>query len=160
MVGASVMGEVHSDWYKDGLRFECTRCGNCCTGPPGAVCFTASEGREIAEVLGLSEASFLKRYARKIRGKWSLREHKGPHGMDCVFLTRDAAGKAGCRIYAARPSQCRTWPFWPENLKSRQHWEAVKRETPCPGMGQGPLITVDSILKRLHGETDDCDGNT
>ena len=24
-------------WYRDGLRFTCTRCGNCCTGAPGYV---------------------------------------------------------------------------------------------------------------------------
>ena len=24
-------------WYQDGLAFECTRCGACCTGAPGYV---------------------------------------------------------------------------------------------------------------------------
>ena len=24
-------------WYRDGLRFQCTQCGNCCTGDPGVV---------------------------------------------------------------------------------------------------------------------------
>ena len=35
-------GEKPADsgpWYADGLSFECTMCGNCCTGPPGAVWF-------------------------------------------------------------------------------------------------------------------------
>ena len=34
-----------SDWYEDGLRFSCSQCGNCCTGPPGAVWFTDNEGQ-------------------------------------------------------------------------------------------------------------------
>jgi Fe-S-cluster containining protein len=24
-------------WFKDGLRFECQRCGRCCRGEPGVV---------------------------------------------------------------------------------------------------------------------------
>ena len=30
-----------SEWYAKGLRFTCTQCGNCCSGPPGTVAFTA-----------------------------------------------------------------------------------------------------------------------
>ena len=45
------------DWYDDGLRFECTQCGNCCTGPPGMVWFTPEEGRRMAEGLGLDESA-------------------------------------------------------------------------------------------------------
>jgi Fe-S-cluster containining protein len=136
-------------WYSKGLRFECSRCGNCCTGPPGAVWFTADEGRSMAAALGVSEATFHSQYARQINGRWSLRERESPHGMDCVFLTRDGTGKAGCSLYAARPRQCGTWPFWPENLESPQTWEAAKRQTPCPGMGSGPLITIEQIVAQL-----------
>lgn len=143
------MADDAEAWFDGGLRFECSRCGNCCTGPPGAVWFTAKEGQAMADAIGVSEATFHRRYARRINGRWSLREHEGPGGMDCVFLTRDEEGKAGCRLYAARPSQCRTWPFWPENLESKEMWEAVQRETPCPGMGQGDLIPVEAILERL-----------
>lgn len=103
----------------------------------------------MAAMLGVSEATFHRTYARQIGGRWSLREQKRPQGMDCVFLTRDQSGKAGCRLYAARPSQCGTWPFWPENLESRQMWEAVKRQTPCPGMDTGPLVTIEEIVARM-----------
>ena len=48
-------------------------------------------------------------------------------------------------LYDARPMQCRTWPFWPENLTSRRVWEATKRRTPCPGMGQGPVVPIERI---------------
>ena len=37
------------EWYKDGLAFQCTQCGNCCTGPPGAVWFNDKEAEEMAE---------------------------------------------------------------------------------------------------------------
>ena len=134
------------EWYADGLRFACTQCGNCCTGPPGAVWFDAEEGRAMAAARGLEETAFYDRYARRVGRKWSLREHQTEHGYDCIFLDRTTVpGKAVCGLYSARPSQCRTWPFWPENLESPETWEMVKATTPCPGMDQGKLVPVESI---------------
>ena len=134
------------EWYSDGLRFACTQCGNCCTGPPGAVWFSAAEGRAIAAHLGLTEGDFLQRYGRRLDDRWSLIERETEHGFDCVFLDRKTIpGKAICGIYHARPTQCRTWPFWPENLRTQRHWEAVKRRTPCPGMNEGRLVPIDQI---------------
>ena len=112
----------------DGLRFDCTLCGNCCTGPPGAVWFNEEEGKVMAAKLGLDVATFLERYARRLDKKWSLREQEIDGRFDCVFLDRDTPGKATCRLYEARPTQCRTWPFWPENLESRAAWEEARRQ--------------------------------
>jgi hypothetical protein len=134
------------EWYADGLRFSCTQCGNCCTGPPGAVWFTAEEGRAMARELALSEQDFYRLYARQIDDRWSLIERETEHGFDCIFLDRQSvAGKAICSIYKARPTQCRTWPFWPENLRTRRTWETVKRVTPCPGMNSGKLVALQQI---------------
>ena len=126
-----------NEWYADGLRFTCTQCGNCCTGPSGYVWFDEWEGEAIAEHLGLSEKEFKRQYAMKSHGQWSLGEVKTRHGYDCVFLDRTEDGRALCSIYPVRPSQCRTWPFWPENLRSRKAYEATARNTPCPGMKKG-----------------------
>ncbi len=141
------MTAVATRWYDRGLRFSCTQCGNCCTGPPGTVWFTSEEGRKIAAKLGVETAEFYARYAHKVDGRWSLRElPANGKKFDCVFLDRTSAdGKTGCSIYAERPAQCRTWPFWPENLTSRATWEAVKRCTPCPGMDNGTMVPVDRI---------------
>lgn len=145
------MSDSESPWYAKGLRFECTQCGNCCTGPPGAVWFTAPECRAMAAVLGLDEATFRRRHARKVDGRWTLRETLTEHGYDCVFLDRESQpGIAGCRLYEARPSQCRSWPFWPENLESKASWDSARTQTPCPGMGHGPLISVESITAQLQ----------
>lgn len=138
--------QAGQEWYVDGLRFSCTQCGNCCTGPEGAVWFTPEEGRQMAEQLGLEEAVFLRRHARQIGRKWSLKERRTSHGYDCVFLDREQVpGKAVCSLYEARPTQCRTWPFWRENISSPEAWESVKQETPCPGMGRGRLVQIESI---------------
>jgi Fe-S-cluster containining protein len=137
------------EWYADGLRFNCTQCGNCCTGPEGAVWFTEEEGRAMAAAVGLDEATFLRRHARRLAQGWSLKERKTAHGFDCVFLDRETVpGKAVCGLYGARPTQCRTWPFWTENLESPEAWEATKRTTPCPGMGVGKLVQIESIRQQ------------
>ncbi len=138
----------HADreWYADGLRFQCTQCGNCCTGPPGFVMFTEDEGAAMAKKLGVTEQQFYRRFARRVGRRWSLNEHQTAHGYDCVFLDRESApGRAICRLYETRPKQCRTWPFWPEVLASPDSWDRTKKCTPCPGMGQGDVIPIESI---------------
>lgn len=143
-------GVERKPWYSNGLRFECTCCGNCCTGPEGAVWFTEQEGREMATELGMQYEEFLSRHSRQIDGHRSLNEHETEHGFDCEFLDRSSMpGKAICSIYNARPLQCRTWPFWPEVTKSKAAWERMRKDTPCPGMNSGPLIPVEEIVSRL-----------
>ena len=142
--------EKESVWYEDGLSFTCTQCGNCCTGPPGFVWFDEDEGRAIAEFLGITPEVFYDKYCQKKHGRWSLGELSTHRGFDCVFLTRDAKGKAGCSIYPVRPTQCRTWPFWPENLKTPRHWARAANN--CPGMKNGgdfyPVEQVRIILAK------------
>jgi Fe-S-cluster containining protein len=126
-----------SAWYADGLKFECTQCGKCCGGAPGTVLVTDSELKSMSQALQLSPEQFREMYTRTLpSGKLSLRERAN---YDCVFFERDL----GCTIYAQRPQQCRTWPFWRGNLASREHWEASSLE--CPGMDQGPVHSAEQI---------------
>ncbi|MEM6394306.1 MAG: YkgJ family cysteine cluster protein [Planctomycetota bacterium] len=136
-------------WYADGLRFSCAQCGNCCTGPPGYVWFTPEEGQAMAEKLGVDEVTFRRKYAKRVWGRWSLSENVQPNGdHDCVFLRRDKQGRGLCSLYEARPKQCRTWPFWPSNLGSKEDWDAAAES--CAGMlngngGVGKLYPVEHI---------------
>jgi hypothetical protein len=148
------MPEPQQEWYADGLAFECTMCGNCCTGAPGVVWFDEEEGRAMAKKLGMREADFYRTFARKVGGRWSLNEQQTPQGLDCVFLDRETIpGKAICRVYEARPTQCKTWPFWPENLKSKRAWDRAART--CPGMNQGQVIPVEEIRIRRDETPED-----
>ena len=54
---------------------------------------------------------------------------------------------AGCAIHPAKPKQCHTYPFWKENLRTRNHWELTAGF--CPGIGQGPVIPPEEIKQRL-----------
>ena len=125
-------------WYKDGLRFQCTQCGDCCTGDPGYVWVNKAEIGALAELVGQEDVeAFERMYVRKIGIRRSLREF--PNG-DCVLFDGDARK---CTVYDARPRQCRTWPFWGSNLKTPESW----RETceACPGSGRGDLYQLDQI---------------
>ena len=132
------------EWYEEGLRFSCTQCGNCCTGPPGAVWFNDTEGKAMAKQLGIEVADFYEQFAHKIGSKWSLREQEIEGKFDCIFLDRSSE-KPSCKLYSSRPLQCRTWPFWKENLRSPQAWAQAKRATPCEGMNTGKLVRIEEI---------------
>lgn len=139
-------GSDTTPWFKDGLKFSCTQCGNCCSGPPGYVWIDADETALLARHLNLTIEIFREQYARRVFGRWTLDEVRSNHvhGYDCVFLQRDPeTGKACCGVYEARPRQCRTWPFWPENLRSSAAWDRAAGG--CPGMNQQRLYTVDQI---------------
>jgi uncharacterized protein len=125
-------------WFKDGLRFECTQCGDCCTGAPGYVWVNPEEIAALAKHLGLSIEAFEQQYVRKVGSRKSLIEYENG---DCVFFD----GKTRkCNVYAYRPQQCRTWPFWESNVSMPEAWKETCRV--CPGSGQGKLYTVDEVL--------------
>jgi Fe-S-cluster containining protein len=130
-----MQAEPKPKWYEDGLNFSCHQCGNCCTGPPGYVWLTDEEVLKMAAFLEITELEFRGNYAHKDLGRWTLNEVASDYGYDCVFLRRDEQGKALCSVYGARPVQCRTWPFWPENLKNRRAWRRAARH--CAGMTAG-----------------------
>jgi uncharacterized protein len=132
-------------WYSSGLAFECTQCGNCCSGPgTGYVWVTEEEILAIAESSGMSDDmdDFERKFTRRVGGRTSLVEYSDG---DCIFLdpkTRD------CSVYQARPSQCRTWPFWSSNVDSPQAW--AKAAKSCPGCNRGQLYSLQAIESRLE----------
>jgi uncharacterized protein len=147
-------------WYADGLNFTCSQCGNCCTGGPGYVWVSKQEIVRLADFLKITPAETVDKYCRKVDGQFSLNEHRNAAGLyDCVFLTEQkvTSGGAthtrrGCSIYPVRPLQCRTWPFWPENLWSKKTWDhAAKR---CHGMGAGRRHFTRGQIEALRDARD------
>ena len=125
-------------WYQDGLCFECTQCGNCCTGDAGYVWVTNEEISALAAAVGESDLGrFERRCVRKVGVRKSLNEF--PNG-DCVFF--DAQSRR-CKVYEARPRQCRSWPFWGSNIRTPQAWAETCEV--CPGSGVGRLYSLEEI---------------
>lgn len=132
-----------SPWYADGLSFECTGCGKCCSGPSnGFVWVNDDEIASIAHAMGFGDdtESFTKRFVRRVGLKQSLVEYSDG---DCIFLEPETRR---CLVYEARPIQCRTWPFWDGNLTTTEDWDETSRF--CPGCNRGRVYALDDIELR------------
>ncbi|MEM8727553.1 MAG: metallophosphoesterase [Chlamydiota bacterium] len=130
-------------WYRKGLRFKCTGCGKCCT-KKGHVWLEQEDIAVLAEHLRMTEGAFIKRYTRNYIHDLALLDH--PHSDDCIFLE----DKKFCKVYAARPKQCRTFPWWKQNLMSVNEWEKVKGE--CEGIDhpEAPTVPRSKIEEQLE----------
>jgi Fe-S-cluster containining protein len=84
--------------------FECTGCGECCRWS-GSVLLTDCDIAALASHLGLSEQAFIDRHTRLAPNRIQLALLDHPDGS-CSFLKGDR-----CSVYAARPEQCRSFPF-------------------------------------------------
>lgn len=131
----------NATWYGSGLSFECTRCGNCCTGSPGHVWVSLPEVERLASHLSMTVDQFGGRYLRLVGSRLSLLESRAG---DCVFWNAEV----GCTVYEARPDQCRSWPFWHAHLADGEAWKRVSEF--CPGCNSGAnydLVQIRSILQ-------------
>lgn len=126
-------------WFKKGLKFKCTGCGQCCTGAPGAVWLSELEIEAFAKYFNITRELFLETYTKKIDGKISLKDDS--YNYDCIFLKENK-----CTVYPLRPHQCRTYPWWPKILESKQEWEEAAKW--CEGINhpEAPLIPYDEIM--------------
>jgi len=130
-------------FYADGIRFECQGSGNCCRarGEDTYVYLDYGDRLRLSRLLGMSAAELRRRFLAKTQG---LVHIKDP-ARDCIFLENNR-----CSVYDARPRQCRTWPFWPENMK-RRVWENEIAPF-CPGIGKGRLYSAAAIEAILGQE--------
>jgi len=135
-------------WYAGGLHFECIGCGACCSGPShGYIWVTRPEIQLIADFLKIEPEQLRQRYLRRVGLRTTIIEH--PNTKDCVFLQM-IEGQKRCTIYPVRPSQCRTWPFWPDNLASPDAWNKAAQR--CPGINRGRLYSFEEIEKIRKGK--------
>ena len=123
-------------WYRNGLRFECGRCGHCCRGA-GNVWISDAEIASLARALEVSDDELRALYTRRVGRRGIVLRQK--RNQDCVFWHSDS----GCQIYAQRPRQCRSYPFWDAVVRSRESWEA--EASCCPGIGRGAPHPASSI---------------
>jgi uncharacterized protein len=132
---------IDSPWYQAGLAFQCTGCGDCCTGEPGYVWVIQSEIDALATALGIDAAAFQAKFVRQVGQRKSLIERANG---DCVFFDNRARH---CTVYDSRPRQCRTFPFWQSNLRSESIWRDLCAA--CPGMGRGRVVPLAQIEAKL-----------
>jgi uncharacterized protein len=129
-----------SSWFKDGLRFQCTQCGNCCTGAPGFVWVNKAEIQALAIRFKMEISDFEAQFVREVGVRKSLVEHANG---DCIFFDGETRK---CTVYEHRPRQCRTWPFWDSNIRTPEAWARTCEV--CPGSGHGTLVSVEEVLRQ------------
>ncbi|HEV8147582.1 MAG TPA: YkgJ family cysteine cluster protein [Bryobacteraceae bacterium] len=119
------------------LRFECQRgCVNCCD-QDGFVYLNEDDLKRAAKFVGLSARAFEKRYVYRTAHQMRFRK---PPDRQCPFLIG-----GGCSIHPAKPTQCRTFPFWPEIVEKRDAWKRTSQF--CPGIGKGRLIQIGDAME-------------
>lgn len=105
----------------------CESCaGNCCIGESGYIWANNEEIIAMSEYLNYKKEDFINEYLLKVRYRFSIKEVPYTGGHRCIFFDLE---KRQCRIYAVRPNQCRTFPFWDyfkENIN--------EVESECPGI--------------------------
>lgn len=117
---------------EDGFNYSfnpsaCESCqGRCCTGESGYIYVTKSEIEKISTLLDMQIQDFVNKYLFKKMYKYSIKEVQHEGSYECVFYDRTSNG---CKIYDARPTQCKTFPFW-DYYKTRV--DELKLE--CPGI--------------------------
>jgi uncharacterized protein len=132
----------HTPWYRRGLQFQCTGCGDCCTGAPGYVWVNKAEIEIMSALLRISTKEFQKRYVRLIGIRKSLIEFSNG---DCIFFDNE---RRCCQVYESRPRQCRTWPFWSSNLSTPESWQEIADR--CSGCNRGPNIPLEQIETQIQ----------
>ena len=127
-----------------GIRFECQGSGNCCVsrGTYGFVYLSKKDIKKLSIYFKITEQNFIKNYCQKTDGFIHLKELKKNNG-NCIFLKDNK-----CTVYKSRPIQCRTWPFWPENMNTKTWNNDIAKN--CPGVGKGKVKTKKEILKQVQ----------
>jgi hypothetical protein len=131
-------------FYRDGLKFSCSRCSSCCRFDSGYVWLTRKDLESLSEGLGMTCGDVVKAFCRIVDvgpvRQVSLDEQKN---YDCVFWK-----DGGCQVYEHRPVQCRTFPFWSSHLDTRDDWDMLAAH--CPGVNIGEVHSAEEIERALE----------
>jgi len=136
-------------FYANGLRFECTRCSACCRHDPGYVFLSKTDLQRLADHFSMTIDQFKAKHCRVIDfgmvTRLSLLEKPN---NDCAMWQ-----DGGCSVYESRPLQCRSFPFWANNVDDQSAWDQVARD--CPGIHRGSLHSAQVIEKWLQARIDE-----
>ena len=86
--------------------------------------YRSEEIARLAEFRGETVEQFAAKFVRRVKDRYSLIEKPGG---DCIFWDKEA----GCTVYPARPVQCQTWPFWPENVETETTGTTSAKSAPA-----------------------------
>jgi len=161
------------------FRFECIRCGNCCTDSNTIVNITYSDILRIKKglTLTLNELIYVLAFYvfetelnEKDRKKMVISPVKTQEGFAFVGLFKKKTGECyfydtenkKCKIYNLRPIFCRTFPFSFKRINKNEIdiFYSNKGVEYCPGIsGDSPFINIEKYLKLGNNTLKDIDLN-
>lgn len=94
----------------------------------------------MAKALGMTTSAFTRKHCLVTDGLYRLKDGANEA---CAFL-KDKR----CSVYQGRPTQCRTWPFWPEIMNAKS-WKTDVANF-CPGVGKGRVHSKEEIQAVLE----------
>ncbi len=100
-------------------------------------------------VLKKDEKNVISEYCRWVK-TWdgeAVLSLKEKSNYDCIFWD------SGCTVYASRPLQCITFPFWDSIVADIKCWESAAKS--CPGMNSGELHSQAEIDKAVESRVDE-----
>ena len=106
----------------------CETCrGECCRWG-GYVWIREEDIQAMAELMNMDLDSFANEYVKAAYGRLSLQERLRDGEYHCCLFDHF---NNRCLVYAARPEQCRTFPFWDAYLENYQLLLEI-----CPGISE------------------------
>lgn len=109
----------------------CDECqGRCCRGESGTVHVSEQEMQALADYLQTNMVDFINTCLVRKANRPAIKEKRTEAESVCLFFDTETNR---CSVYAVRPVQCRTFPFW-EYFKA--HPALVAAE--CPGVRNLP----------------------
>ena len=137
---------IEKKLIEKGINFKCQGSSNCCVsrGSYGYVYLTKNDLLRFSKYFKISTSLFKKKYCQYTDGFMHLKEVN--KNGNCIFLKNKK-----CTIYKARPTQCRTWPFWKENMNVKRWNNDIKKF--CPGIGKGKKYNLKQILGKIKKDT-------
>lgn len=138
------------DIPKEGLRFECQETGRCCAlyGSEGYVILTPEDAARLEKHLGQPKSEFTQ------VGLFRDRRGNAKNELTALLFLKDSQQECRflknrkCTVYEARPTQCRTFPFWEDNFEGK-HWKAEVIKT-CKGIGKGKLYSKKEVMEIIE----------
>lgn len=135
-------------------HFECQKCGACCS--KYTVCVTDSDAKRIINSYGSSPHSFLTgvqvpdSVAHTYAG---IPRFIGDRGRELVLALKEKNGRCifnegVCKVYPARPLNCRTFPFlWLGGRKFKLNPDAFFI---CDGLGRGGKFNFERVVEEMQ----------
>ena len=142
--GIDSMDEINTKpWFENGLSFKCTGCGKCCTGSDGYVFLSPTDIERLAIHFSTTREEFIAKYTRIVENEIVLLDSAS---SECIFLKDNK-----CDVYLNRPVQCRTFPWWIDNIRSEKAWNEAASY--CEGINHKDSILVPASEIQAQNST-------